>query len=188
MVGCPLHDLACHLETDIRILRDARLVVGDGDHRGTVARHEREHALHLLVLAGDRVDERLALVDVEAGLERLDDRRVDRERHVGDRLHELDRVREDRGLVRERDAGVDVEHLGAGLDLRDRIGHHGVEVAGTHLLGELRAAGGVDPLPDDHERPVEADHHLARRRGQHRLAHSCSFPFVRTRRSRSSLV
>ena len=123
-------------------------------------RDEREHALHLLVLAGDRVDERLALVDGEAGLERLDDRRVDRERHVRDRLHELDRVREDRRLVGERDAGVDVEHLRARLDLRDRVGDDGVEVAGRHLLGELLAAGRVDPLADDDERPVEADHDL----------------------------
>ena len=31
-----------------------------------------------------------------------------------------------------------------------------------HLLGEQLAAGGVDALADDHERPVEADHDLAR--------------------------
>ena len=84
-----------------------------------------------------------------------------RERHVGDRLHELDRVAQDGRLVGERDAGVDVEHLGAGLHLRDRVRDHGLEVAVLHLLGQLLAAGRVDALADDHERAVEPDHDRA---------------------------
>ena len=65
---------------------------------------ERQDALEALLLAGHRVDQRLALVDGEAGLERLDDRGVDRQRQVGQRLHELDRLREDRRLVGQGDA------------------------------------------------------------------------------------
>ena len=45
-------------------------------------------ALEPLVLAGHRVDERLALVGGEPGLERLDDGRVDAERQVGVLLDE----------------------------------------------------------------------------------------------------
>ena len=86
-----------------------------------------------------------------------------RERHVGDRLDELDRLAQDRGLVGERNPGVDVEHLRTGLDLGDRVGDHRLEVAALHLLGQLLAAGRVDALADDHERPVEADHDLLRR-------------------------
>ena len=35
-----------------------------------------------------------------------------------------DRVAQDRRLVGERDAGVDVEHVRAGRDLRERVGDH----------------------------------------------------------------
>ena len=111
-----------------------------------------------------RVDERLALVDGEPGLERLDDRRVDRQRHVGERLDELDGLGQDRRLVGQRDAGVDVEHVRAGLDLGERVALDPAEVAGLHLLGQQLAAGRVDALADDDERPVEADDDLARRR------------------------
>ena len=115
-----------------------------------------------------RVHERLALVDGEPGLERLDDRGVDRQRDVDERLDELDGPGEDRRLVGERDARVDVEHVGAGLDLGDRVALDAAEVAGLHLLGEQLAAGRVDALADDRERPVEADDDLAGRRARRR--------------------
>ena len=101
-------------------------------------------------------------------------------------LHELDRLREDCRLVRERDAGVDVEHLRARLDLRERVGDDGLVVARRHLLGELLAARRIDPLADDHERPVEADHDLLRRAREPRLGHYESLPSARTRRSSTS--
>ena len=44
-----------------------------------------------------------------------------RQRHIGDRLHELDGARENRRLIGQRDARIDIEHVGAGLDLRARI-------------------------------------------------------------------
>ena len=46
-------------------------------------RTERQRPLQPLLLAGHRVEQRLALVDRKAGFERLDDRRVDRQRQVG---------------------------------------------------------------------------------------------------------
>ena len=45
------------------------------------------------------------------------------------------------------------------------------EVARPHLLGEELAAGRVDPLADDHERPVVADDDLAGRRADDGLGH-----------------
>ena len=115
--------------------------------------------------------QRLALVDGEPGLERLDDRRIDRQRQVGQGLDELDRLGQDRRLVGQRDAGVDVEHVGAGLDLGEGVALDAAEVAGLHLLGEELAAGRVDPLADDHERPVEADDDLARRGAEDGVGH-----------------
>ena len=90
---------------------------------------QRQDPLEALLLAGHRVHERLALVDARPGLERLHDRRVDRERQVDERLDEPDRVGQDRRLVGERDARVDVEHVGAGLDLGERVALDAAEVA-----------------------------------------------------------
>ncbi len=134
-------------------------------------RDQRQDALEALLLAGDRVEQRLALVDGEPGLERLDDRRIDRQRQVGQALDELDGLGQDRRLVGQRDAGVDVEHLGAGLDLGQDIALDAAEVAGLHLLGKSLAAGRVDPLADDHERAVEADDDLARRGTEEGVGH-----------------
>ena len=77
--------------------RSARLhpdlvVVREPDHRRAVPRDDRQDRLQPLVLAGHRVDERLALVRGEPRLERLDDRGVDAERQVGEPLHERDRL------------------------------------------------------------------------------------------------
>ena len=83
----------------------------------------------------------------------------------------LHRLRQQRRLVGERDAGVDVEHVGAGLDLGDGVGLDAAEVAGLHLLGEQLAAGRVDPLADHHERAAEPDHHLPGRRAQDGVGH-----------------
>ena len=44
------------------------------------------------------------------------------------------------GLVDERDAGVDVEHVGAGLGLGDRVGGDRRQVAVAQLLGERPCA------------------------------------------------
>ena len=49
-------------------------------------------------------------------------------------------LREQRRFVGERDAGVDVEHMRAAFDLRDRVGLDAAEVAVLHLLGEQLAA------------------------------------------------
>ena len=136
MIRSAFHDAARHLEADVRVLGDAGVVVGDRDDRRAVLADERQDALDALLLAGHGVHERLADVDGEARLERLDDRGVDRQRHVDERLDELDRPRQDRRLVGERDARVHVEHVGARLDLGDRVALDAAEVAGLHLLGE----------------------------------------------------
>ena len=104
VVGGPLDDPLGDREPDVRVLADAGVVVADRHDRGAVLADERQDALEALLLAGHRVDQRLALVDREPRLERLDDRRVDRQRQVGQGLDELDRLGQDRRLVGERDA------------------------------------------------------------------------------------
>ena len=178
VVGGALDDPLGHTEPDVRIHADAGLVVADRDDRAAVLLHERQDALEALVLAGHAVEQGLALVDGEARLERLDDRRIDRQREVGQRLDELDRVGQDRRLVRQRDARVDVEHVCAGLDLGDRVPLDAREVAGLHLLHEDLAAGRVDALADDHERLVVPDDDGAGRGADDGPGHASGLPWV----------
>ena len=70
-------------------------------------------------------------------------------------------LREDRRLVGQRDAGVDVQHVRAGCHLRQRVGLDAAEVAGRHLGGEDLAPGRIDALADHDEGPVEADDDFA---------------------------
>ena len=151
------HDLARDLEALLGGLGDARLVVREADHGGAVLGDDRQDQLEAVVLAGHRVDEGLALVGVEPGLERLDHRGVDAERHVGVVLQQPDHLREQLGLVDQRDARVDVEHVRAHGDLRVRVLDHAIQVAVAQLLREGLAPGRVDALADDAERLVDRD-------------------------------
>ena len=73
---------------------------------------------------------------------------------------QLDGLRQQVGLVGERHAHVDVEHVGAALDLGLDVALDRREVAGAQLLLEDPAAGRVDALADDAEAVAVADHHL----------------------------
>ena len=114
-------------------------------------------ALHPVVLGGDRVDQRATLVHRQAGLERLDDGRVDADRQVGQALDELDRLLEQLGLIGQRHAHVDVEHHRAALDLRLDVALDRGQVTGAQLLLEDASPGRVDAFADDAERLVVAD-------------------------------
>ena len=106
-------DPACRLHRDLVVVRKA-------DDRCAVLRHQRQDRLEPLVLAGDGVDERLALVRGEPGLERLDHGGVDADRQLAEALHERDRLAHQVDLVGERIADVDVEQIrAAGHLLRD---------------------------------------------------------------------
>ena len=176
MVGGPFDDLLRDREAHVGLLADAGLVVRDRDDRGAVLRDERQHRFEPLVLTRDRVHERFAPVGGKPGLQRRDDRGVDGQRHVGQRLHEPHRLGEDGRLVGQWDAGVHVQHLRAGLDLRQGVGDDGREVPGCHLVGELLSPGRVDPFADDHERTLEPDRDLLRGRAHHRVGHAGSLP------------
>ena len=157
MVLGPLDDLPGNLVAHVRVLGDAGFVVRDRDHGGAVLPDQRQHRFEALFLTGHGVDQGLALIDLQALLQGLDDRGVDRNRHVDQRLHQLDRVGQDPRLVGQRDAGIDVEHGGAGGNLGQGVGLDRAVVAGGHFSGELLAAGRVDALADHAERLIEAD-------------------------------
>jgi hypothetical protein len=136
VVGCPLNNSLGDGEPHVGIFRDARLIVGDSYNRSTVASHERQDALQYFFFTGNRVDQRLALVHREACFERFDNGRVNRQRHVGNRLHQLHGARKKCWFVREGDAGIHVEHVGTGFNLRNCVSFHSAEIAGFHFRCE----------------------------------------------------
>src|SRR5438445_339620 len=72
-----VYDLAGDLKAHVGVLRDAGFIVADSDDGRPVFLHQRQHGLEPLLLAGHRVNERLAAVYLEAGFQRRDDRGVD---------------------------------------------------------------------------------------------------------------
>ena len=74
MVAGALDDPLGYRESDVGVDADPRLVVADRYHRRAVLLHERQDPLEPRLLAGDGVDQGLALVHRQPGLQRLDDR------------------------------------------------------------------------------------------------------------------
>ena len=170
------HDLLRDREPLLRLHADL-VVVRQADHRGAVPGDDRQDRLQPLVLAGDRVDERLALVGGEARFERLDHGRVDAERQIGEPLDERDGLPHQPDLVGERIADVDVEHVGAARQLLGDVDLDLREIALLQLRLECLAAGRVDPLADDAERLAGADDDGPRPRAQDGI-HSSPFRCV----------
>ena len=153
-----LADLLAALE----VVGLALLVEGHHDRGGAVlaAQAGLLAELVLALLHGDRVDDRLALHAAQAGLDHLPLGGVDHHRHpadvglagdqLGEAVHRRDAV--DHPLVH-----VDVDDLGAGLDLLRGHGERGVVVAGLDQVAELRRAGDVGALADVDEQRVLGD-------------------------------
>ena len=130
-----------------------------------------QHPLQGLLLPGHGVQQRLALVGGKTGLQGLDDGGVDGKRHVRDGLHPPDGLRQNARLVRQGNAGVDVQHLGAGGHLGQGVRLHSGEVPGLHLLRQQLAAGGIDAFADDDEGSLKADGHFPAGGGKHGVCH-----------------
>ena len=149
---------------DLVVLGDglAFLVEGHHDDRGAVALDQPGlfEELLLAFLEADRVDDRLALDALQARLDDRPLRAVDHDRDAGDVGLGGDQVEEaghrllavDQPLVH-----VDVEDVGAALDLLAGDGDGLLEVALADQPGELARAGDVGPLADHDEVGLGAD-------------------------------
>ena len=99
----------------------------------------------------DRVDDALALHDLQTGFEHLPFRRVDHHRHAGDfglRGHEVQKVAHGLRPVDQTVVHADVDELRSGVDLCAGHGERFVVVAFADETGELRRAGHVGALAD----------------------------------------
>ena len=134
----------------------ALFVEGHHDGGGAVA-HDQLRAAEefgFAVFEGDGIDDAFALEALEAGFEDGPLRGIDHHGHAadvglgGDQVEELHH----RGLtLDERFVDIDVDDVGAALDLLFGDGEAGVPVAGFEGLGEFRRAGDVGALTDDEE-------------------------------------
>ena len=152
-----LDDLLRHIIADIRVLGDAGLVIRDGHDGSIVFLHQRKHDFQPLLFARYRVDQRLSLVNRKTGLERGNNRAVDGQRHIDRFLDQLDGFGKDRRFVHHRNAGIHIQHGGAGLDLGNGIGDHPFIVAFGHFGGQKLASGRVDAFTDHAEGRIKSD-------------------------------
>ena len=163
-VGSDPDELLGELQTTVRILRDCLLVIGQRDDGGAVALDQRQDELDALALHRDGIDKGLALIRREAGLECLNDRGVDAQGHIGERLHQAHGIAEEFDLIDQGCAHVDIEHHRAASDLLSDVDLYGGEVFDAQLLLELLAPGRVDALADDAEGLIGPDSHGRARR------------------------
>ena len=127
----------------------------------------------LALLHGDRVDDRLALHALEAGLDDLPLGGVDHHRHAADvglGRDELEEAVHGRDPVDHPLVHVDVDDLCARLDLLRSHGEGGVVVAVLDQLAEAGGAGDVGALADVDEEAVLGDgQRLETGQSHHRL-------------------
>ena len=134
----------------------ALLVEGHDDHRRAVAAAEAGAAdeLGLPFLERDRVHDGLTLDAAQAGLDDIEVRRINHERHPGDiRLgcRHIQELRHRRGAVEQSRVEVDVDDRGAGLDLLLGDAQGGTIVALFDVALEDFRASDVGALADVHE-------------------------------------
>ncbi len=123
----------------------------DGSSAIAAAEGSLADELGLAFLHRDRVDDRLALDAAQPGLDDGPLRAVDHDRDAGDVGLGGDQVQEPRhrrGRVEHRLVHVDVDDLGAVLDLLAGDGQRVVVLLGQDQAGERLRAGDIGPFAD----------------------------------------
>src|SRR5574343_1950200 len=140
----------------------AFFVKGHDDYGGTITAGQRGlfDELGFAFLHRDRIDDTLALDALQAGLDDFPLRRVDHDRHAGNvgfRRNQLQKLVHGGDRIEHRFVHVDVDDLGAVLDLLAGDGQRVVEAAFEDHAGEGLRAGDVGPLADVHVQRIGTD-------------------------------
>ena len=149
-------DLACDAEPVLDGLGDAVLVHAQRDDRRAVLCRDGQNAVERVVVAADRVDDRLAVIGAQCRLDRVRLGAIDLQRQIGDALEQGHHVHERRLFVDVGKPRVDVEDVRARLFLLDRLAGDVVVVAAAQRLFHRLFAGRVDAFAD-HADGVERD-------------------------------
>jgi hypothetical protein len=86
----------------------------------------------------------------------------DAQRYIGNRLYESNRLGKNGGLVRERDACINIQYVRTRRDLCNGVRLDATVIADFHLLGQELAAGRVDTFTNDGKRSIKADYDFLR--------------------------
>ena len=175
VVGGPFNNFLCHCKTNVRILRDTGFIIGYGNHRSTIFFDQRQNRFQPVFFAGHGIDQCLAFVDSQACLQRSHDGRIDRDGHIGNRLHQFNGLRQHARLISQRNTRVDIQHVRSSLHLSQCIGNNAAVIAGDHLGRHDFSARRVDALTDDDERAIESNYNLPGRRADNGICHVVSF-------------
>ena len=151
LLGQEIVGALADLEFALGRFRLALLVEGH-DHDGGAVAADFARMLEerpLAFLQADGIDHRLALHAFQPGLDHRPFRGIDHDRHAGDVGLGRDQIEEgDHRLLGVEHAlvHVDVEHVGAALDLLARDFERGGIVVRLDQLAEARGAGDIGPL------------------------------------------
>ena len=149
-------------------LGHAGLVDGQRDHRGAELARQRHPGggRRLAVLEVDRVQDGLAAIELERGLQHRQLGRIDHQRAVDLAAHALDHGRHLGHLVAADEGRADVERVAALAHLLAAHGDAAVPVAGRLQLAEFLRAVGVAALADGQEGVLLAQRHGREQGGQ----------------------
>ena len=129
--------------------------------------HEREDSIQGGLLPVDRVDQSLARINFQGGLQGGRVGGIEGKGDVSRLQGRLHGQRQDAYLVHPGRADVDVQNVGSGLHLGPHFLSHERHISGPQRLGQALLARGVDPFADEHRGPVAGDLHRfpGRRKG-----------------------
>ena len=151
-------------------VRDAVVIQRQGDEHSAVLLRHGEYRVHGGALAAHGVDQRPPVVEPRRARHGLGVGGVDLQRQRQDGLQFRHRAGQHGLFVDVRQAHVHVQNVRAGLHLLRAFAQHIAHVVFPQGALEVRLAGGVDALADEHRcaaefhRPrVGADHRAPRR-------------------------
>ena len=170
LVAGELDQARRHRELALRGLGHALLVDGQRDHRGAelLGQDQPVGGGLLAILEIDRVDDRLAAMQLERRLDDVGLGAVDHQRRIHAAGETCDHLVHLGDLVAADEGGADVEAVGALGDLLAPDRHAAVPVAGLLQFAPLARAVGVATLADREVAVLLAQRHLAVQAGHRR--------------------
>ena len=138
-----------HLNSALRIFRNAVLIHGQTQHRRAVVRHQRKHGIQPLPFSVHGIHYRPSVHHPKAGPQYFRIHGIQLQRNVRHALHRLNHLWHQRHFVHARGAYINVQNLRTGFVLFHRQLLDVVHVAIPERLLQFLFARRIDSLPDD---------------------------------------
>ena len=135
-----------------------------------------QYFVQLIPFTIDRIDERLPLIGLQAGLQGIREGRIDAQGDVCDFTYGIDGLFQDLRFVYPGDAHIYIQYVSPFLHLLEGLRLYQLEISLLQGPGQLFSAGGVDTFPDDYERVTGTDKNCFCGAAYGRLHRTYSFP------------